>query len=78
MKAIILYDALSTGGSTDRIIDSIGEHLVKNGFYVEKAKTPPRADYSFLEEFDLVLLARRFTTCNFRQAFQARSIRAIF
>jgi flavorubredoxin len=56
MKAIILYDALSTGGSTDRIIDAIGEYLVKNGFYVEKAKTPPRADYSFLEEFDLVLL----------------------
>lgn len=56
MKAIILYDALSSGGSTDRIIDSIGEHLVKSGFYVEKAKTPPRADYSFLEEFDLVLL----------------------
>ncbi len=56
MKAIILYDALSTGGSTDRIIDAIGEHLVKNGCYVEKAKTPPRADYSFLEEFDLILL----------------------
>lgn len=56
MKAIILYDALSTGGSTDRIIDAIGKHLVQNGFYVEKAKTPPRADYQFLEEFDLILL----------------------
>lgn len=56
MKAIILYDALSTGGSTDRIIDAIGEHLVKNGFYVEKAKTLPRADYGFLEEFDLALI----------------------
>ncbi|MDX2127945.1 MAG: protochlorophyllide oxidoreductase [Chloroherpetonaceae bacterium] len=56
MKAIILYDALSTGGSTDRIIDAIGERLVHYGFYVEKAKTPPFADYSFLEEFDLVLI----------------------
>lgn len=56
MKAIILYDALTTGGSTDRIIDTIGQTLVERGFYVEKAKTPPRADYSFLEEFDVVIL----------------------
>ncbi|MCS7012166.1 MAG: protochlorophyllide oxidoreductase [Chloroherpetonaceae bacterium] len=56
MKAIILYDALTTGGSTDRIIDTIGQTLVEKGVYVEKAKTPPRADYSFLEEFDLIIL----------------------
>jgi NAD(P)H-dependent FMN reductase len=56
MKAIILYDALTTGGSTDRIIDSIGMELAKHEWYVEKAKTPERADYSFLHEFDVVLV----------------------
>ncbi len=57
MNAIILYDALTSGGSTDRIIDAIGEELVKKGVYVEKAKTPPRADYGFLDEFELVIIA---------------------
>jgi hypothetical protein len=56
MNAIILYDALTSGGSTDRIIDAIGEELVKRGVYVEKAKTPPQADYDFLDEFELVLI----------------------
>ncbi|NTW50870.1 MAG: protochlorophyllide oxidoreductase [Chlorobiales bacterium] len=56
MKAIILYDAMSTGGSTDRIINTIGEELVKKGMYVEKAKVAPKADYDFLSEFELIIL----------------------
>ncbi|MBC8043838.1 MAG: NAD(P)H-dependent oxidoreductase [Rhizobacter sp.] len=56
MKAIILYDALSEGGTTDRIITSIGETLAAKGVYIEKAKTPPLADYSFLSEFDVIIL----------------------
>jgi hypothetical protein len=41
MRAIILYDSRSTGGSTDRLIDSIGQQL---------------ADYSFVSDFDVVIL----------------------
>ncbi|NTW54807.1 MAG: protochlorophyllide oxidoreductase [Chlorobaculum sp.] len=55
-KAIILYDSMSVGGSTDKLIDSIGRNLAEAGAYVEKARCKPNADYSFVEEFDLVLL----------------------
>lgn len=56
MNAIILYDALTTGGTTDRIITSIGETLAAKGVYIEKAKVVPHADYSFLNEFDVIIL----------------------
>jgi flavodoxin len=56
MKAIILYDSLSVGGSTDRLIDTIGKNLAEAGAYVEKARCKPGADYSFIDEFDVVLL----------------------
>jgi flavorubredoxin len=55
-KAIILYDSMSVGGSTDKLIDSIGRNLAEAGAYVEKARCKPNADYSFVKEFDLVLL----------------------
>ncbi|AOS83249.1 protochlorophyllide oxidoreductase [Chlorobaculum limnaeum] len=55
-KAIILYDSMSVGGSADRLIDAIGKNLAEAGTYVEKARCKPNADYSFVEEFDLVLL----------------------
>jgi hypothetical protein len=55
-KAIILFDSLSVGGSTDRLIDTIGRNLAQAGAYVEKARCKPGADYSFVDEFDLVLL----------------------
>jgi len=56
MNAIILFDSQSSGGSTDRIIDTIGQELAKRDIYVEKGKVLPQADYSFLDEFDLVLI----------------------
>jgi hypothetical protein len=56
MKAIILYDSRSTGGSTDRLIDSIGQQLVETGAYVEKARCKATADYSFVSEFDVVIM----------------------
>ncbi len=56
MRAIILYDSRTTGGSTDRLIDSIGRELVESGAYVEKAKCRALADYSFVKEFDVVIL----------------------
>jgi multimeric flavodoxin WrbA len=56
MKAIILYDSRSTGGSTDRLIDSIGQQLAETGAYVEKARCKATADYSFVSEFDVVIL----------------------
>jgi len=55
-KAIILYDSMSVGGSADRLIDAIGKNLAEAGAYVEKARCKPNADYSFVEEFDLVIL----------------------
>jgi hypothetical protein len=55
-KALILYDSMSVGGSTDKLIDSIGKNLAQAGAYVEKARCKVGADYSFVEEFDLVLL----------------------
>lgn len=56
MKAVILYDSKSSGGSTDALINNIGQQLVDEGFYVEKAKCRVNADYSFVGEFDVVLL----------------------
>uniref|UniRef100_Q3AUC8 Protochlorophyllide oxidoreductase n=1 Tax=Chlorobium chlorochromatii (strain CaD3) TaxID=340177 RepID=Q3AUC8_CHLCH len=56
MKAIILYDSKSSGGSTDALINNIGSRLADEGFYVEKAKCRANADYSFVSEFDVVLL----------------------
>jgi flavorubredoxin len=55
-KAIILYDSMSVGGSADRLIDAIGKNLAEAGAYVEKARCKINADYSFVEEFDLVIL----------------------
>jgi hypothetical protein len=56
MKAIILYDSISTGGSTDRFIDALGTNLAATGAYVEKARCRENGDYSFVEEFDLVVM----------------------
>mgnify|MGYP006279571099 CR=1 FL=1 len=56
LRAIILYDRKTSGGSTDRLIDAIGHELFENGAYVEKAKCRANADYSFVKEFDLVIL----------------------
>jgi len=56
MNAIILYDSKTSNGSTEAIIDAIGLSLAKSGFYVEKAKCRASADYSFVKDFDLVIL----------------------
>ncbi|MCW8796745.1 MAG: protochlorophyllide oxidoreductase [Chlorobium sp.] len=56
MKAIILYDTRSSGGSTDRFVDALGKSLAKTGAYVEKGKCRATADYSFLQDFDVVIM----------------------
>ncbi len=56
MKAVILYDSRSSGGSTDALIDSIGLKLVEAGVYVEKARCKATADYGFVRDFDIVIL----------------------
>ncbi|MDT9546019.1 MAG: protochlorophyllide oxidoreductase [Chlorobium sp.] len=56
MKAIILYDSRSEGGSTDRLVDAIGQKLAEKGADVEKARCRAQADYSFISEFDLVIM----------------------
>ncbi len=56
MKAIILFDSKTSGGSTDKLIDSIGLKLAEIGAYVEKAKCKTTGDYSFVKEFDVVIL----------------------
>ncbi|NTU59168.1 MAG: protochlorophyllide oxidoreductase [Chlorobiaceae bacterium] len=56
MKAIILYDSRTSGGSTDKLIDMIGQQLAESGAYVEKAKCKATADYSFISEFDVVIM----------------------
>jgi hypothetical protein len=56
MKAVILYDSRTTGGSTEAIIDTIGLRLAESGVYVEKAKCKAAADYGFVKEFDIVIL----------------------
>ena len=60
MRAIILYDSRTSGGSTDRLIDSIGSELAENGAYVEKAKCKATGDYSFLQDFDVVIMGANF------------------
>jgi hypothetical protein len=56
MKAVILYDSKTQGGSTEALIDSIGLKLAESGVYVEKAKCKATANYRFVREFDLVIL----------------------
>jgi hypothetical protein len=56
MKAIILYDTGTSTGSTEAVIDAIGLSLAESGVYVEKAKCKAMADYSFVKDFDLVIL----------------------
>jgi menaquinone-dependent protoporphyrinogen IX oxidase len=56
MKAILLYDSMSVGGSTDRFIDAVGSGLARSGAYVEKARCRENGDYSFVDEFDVVVL----------------------
>jgi multimeric flavodoxin WrbA len=56
MKAIILFDSKTSGGSTEKLIDSIGLKLAETGAYVEKAKCKSTGDYSFVKEFDVVIM----------------------
>ncbi len=56
MKALILFDSKSIGGSTDKLIDTIGLKLAEAGAYVEKARCKSRGDYSFVKEFDVVIM----------------------
>ncbi len=56
MRAIILFDSKTSGGSTDRLIDSIGQKLAETGAYVEKAKCKSSGDYSFVKDFDVVIM----------------------
>ncbi|MEI7824049.1 MAG: flavodoxin domain-containing protein [Chlorobiaceae bacterium] len=56
MKAVILYDSRTATGSTEAVIDAIGLSLAESGVYVEKAKCRAMADYSFVKDFDLVIL----------------------
>lgn len=56
MRAIILYDSRTSGGSTERLTDSIGEELAETGAYVEKARCKATGDYSFLQDFDVVIM----------------------
>ncbi len=56
MRALILFDSKSFGGSTDKLIDSIGLKLAEAGAYVEKARCKSRGDYSFVKDFDIVIM----------------------
>ena len=56
MKAVILFDSKTSGGATERLIDSIGQKLAETGAYVEKAKCKSTGDYSFVKEFDVVIM----------------------
>lgn len=56
MKAIILYDTRSVGGSTDKFVDALGSSLAEAGAYVEKGKCKATADYSFIQDFDVVIM----------------------
>ena len=56
MKAVILYDTRSIGGSTDRFVDALGKSLAKTGAYVEKGKCKATADYSFVQDFDVIIM----------------------
>jgi multimeric flavodoxin WrbA len=56
MKAIILFDSKTSGGGTEKLIDAIGRKLAETGAYVEKAKCKKTGDYSFVKEFDVVIM----------------------
>ncbi len=56
MKAVILYDTRSVGGSTDRFVDALGKSLAEAGAYVEKGKCKATADYSFVQDFDVIIM----------------------
>ncbi|EAT59109.1 conserved hypothetical protein [Chlorobium ferrooxidans DSM 13031] len=56
MKALILFDSKTSGGSTEQLIDAIGRELAATGAYVEKAKCKSLGDYSFVEEFDVIIM----------------------
>ncbi len=56
LKAVILYDSMSKSGSTEAAINAIGMKLAEEGVYVEKARCKANADYSFVRDFDIVLL----------------------
>jgi len=56
MRAIILFDSKSSGGSTEKLIDTIGQKLAETGAYVEKAKCKSTGDYSFVKDFDVVIM----------------------
>ncbi len=56
MKAIILYDTRSVGGSTDKFVDNLGKSLAETEAYVEKGKCKATADYSFLQDFDVIIM----------------------
>ncbi len=56
MRAVILFDSKTSGGSTDKLIDSIGRTLAETGAYVEKAKCKSTGDYSFVKDFDVVIM----------------------
>ncbi|NTV97754.1 MAG: protochlorophyllide oxidoreductase [Chlorobiaceae bacterium] len=56
MKAIILYDSRTAGGSTDKFVDMVGRKLAEKGAYVEKAKCKSTGDYSFVKDFDAVII----------------------
>ncbi len=56
MRAIILFDSKTSGGSTDKLIDLIGLKLAESGAYVEKAKCKSTGDYSFVKDFDVVIM----------------------
>ncbi len=56
MRAIILFDSKTAGGSTEQLIDSIGLELAKTGAYVEKAKCKTTGDYNFVKDFDVVIM----------------------
>jgi len=56
MKAVILFDSRTKSGSTEAVVDAVGLKLAESGVYVEKAKCIAAADYSFIKDFDLVIL----------------------
>ena len=56
IKAVILYDSRTQNGSTEAIIDAVGLKLAESGVDVEKAKCKAMADYSFIRDYDIVVL----------------------
>ncbi|MEI7694573.1 MAG: flavodoxin domain-containing protein [Chlorobium sp.] len=56
MRVVILFDSKTSGGATEKLIDSIGLKLAESGASVEKAKCKSNGDYSFVKNFDVVIL----------------------